>query len=239
MEVVEEPAAETNGSSKKRKADVGFNNGDADDASKAAKTNAKIYVKGLPWSATEEEVTDFFKECGTITACELPLGDDGRASGTAFVTFDDEAGATKALEHDNATFGERWLRIVMASEKPAARSYAADPSTKPEGCNTIFIGNLSWNIEEESVREAFAECGAINTVRFATDRETGEFRGFGHVEFEDGEASIDAAMALAGTEICGRPVRVDYAAPRAPREGGFSDGGGRGGGRGGGKLVTK
>jgi nucleolin len=196
-------------------------------------------VKGLPWSATEEEVTDFFKECGTITACELPLGDDGRASGTAFVTFDDEAGATKALEHDNATFGERWLRIVMASEKPAARSYAADPSTKPEGCNTIFIGNLSWNIEEESVREAFAECGAINTVRFATDRETGEFRGFGHVEFEDGEASIDAAMALAGTEICGRPVRVDYAAPRAPREGGFSDGGGRGGGRGGGKLVTK
>lgn len=65
------------------------------------------------------------------------------------------------------------------------------------------------------------------SVRFATDRETGDFRGFGHIDFENVEGAT-AAVALAGTEICGRPIRMDFAAPRG--EGG---GGGRGGGRGG------
>jgi RNA recognition motif-containing protein len=38
----------------------------------------KIYVKGLPWLASEAEVKDFFKGCGKITSVELPMGDDGR-----------------------------------------------------------------------------------------------------------------------------------------------------------------
>jgi nucleolin len=74
------------------------------------------------------------------------------------------------------------------------------------------------------------------SVRFATDRETGEFRGFGHVEFEDVDAA-KKAVAMSGTDVLGRAIRIDFAAPRAPpgeggRGGGF--GGGRGGGRGGG-----
>jgi hypothetical protein len=68
-----------------------------------------------------------------------------------------------------------------------------------------------------------ADCGEIVHVRFATDRETGELRGFGHVEFTTLEAS-KKAIEMTGTDVCGRPIRVDYAAPRA--EGG---GGGRGG----------
>ena len=62
-------------------------------------------------------------------------------------------------------------------------------------------------------------------MRFATDRETGELRGFGHVEFTTLEAS-KKAIEKTGTDVCGRPIRVDYAAPRA-------EGGGGGGGRGG------
>lgn len=48
-------------------------------------------------------------------------------------------------------------------------------------------------------------------MRFAKDRDTGEFRGFGHVEFEESDA-CEKAVAMRGTEICGRAVRVDYAA---------------------------
>lgn len=62
-------------------------------------------------------------------------------------------------------------------------------------------------IAQDTVRETFGECGDIKSVRFAEDRETGEFRGFGHVEFYDGSC-VDAAMALANTDVMGRPIRV-------------------------------
>ena len=58
-------------------------------------------------------------------------------------------------------------------------------------------------------------------MRFAADRETGRLRGFGLVEFTTLEAS-KKAIEKTGTEVCGRPIRVDYDAPRA-------EGGGRGG----------
>ena len=92
------------------------------------------------------------------------------------------------------------------------------------------MGNLAWEIDEDSLRQAFAECGEISSVRFATDRETGDFKGFGHVEFYESEAT-DKAVAMAGTNVCGRPIRVDFANDRKDRP--SFGGGGRGGGRGG------
>jgi len=88
------------------------------------------------------------------------------------------------------------------------------------------VGNLSFNIDEDTLREAFASCGEIASIRFAEDRETGAFKGFGHIEFVESE-STDKAVAMAGEDVMGRAVRVDYANDR--RGGG---GGGGGGGRG-------
>lgn len=68
-------------------------------------------------------------------------------------------------------------------------------------------------------------------MRFAEDRESGEFKGFGHVEFEESDAT-DNAVALAGTDVMGRPIRVDYSANKRSFGGGFGGGGGRGRGRG-------
>ena len=110
------------------------------------------------------------------------------------------------------------------------RTAAANGTTpgKPNDDNvsSIFIGNLSWTVEEEHVRECFANCGEILSVRFSTDRETGEFRGFGHVDFDTPDAAT-AAVALAGAWVDNRQIRVDYAKPKPPRD---SWGGGGGGG---------
>lgn len=72
----------------------------------ASEGDLKIFVQGLPWAATEEEVRAFFKDCGAMTQVDLPQR-DGRASGTAFVTFESAEGATAALELNEATFGDR------------------------------------------------------------------------------------------------------------------------------------
>ncbi|KAL7454239.1 hypothetical protein ACHAWC_007529, partial [Mediolabrus comicus] len=103
-----------------------------------------------------------------------------------------------------------------------------EPSQKEEGCVTVFVGNLSFHIDEETLRDAFKDCGEISSVRFAEDKETGQFKGFGHIEFVETE-STDKAVELAGTYVMDRPLRVDYANERRGG-GGFGRGGGRGGG---------
>ncbi len=97
---------------------------------------------------------------------------------------------------------------------------------------TVFVGNLSFNIDEDTIRETFKDCGEISNVRFAEDKETGQFKGFCHVEFVESEAT-DKAVELAGTYVMDRPIRVDYANQKKSFGGGGGFGGRGGGGRGG------
>lgn len=109
--------------------------------------NCKIYLKGLPWDTPDEDITAFFKACGKIESVDQPKNPDGRSSGTAYVVFDSAASAGKAVEMDGQEIGGRWLKIMMSFEKPEhARNGEQKP--KPEGCTTVFIGNLSWSIDE-------------------------------------------------------------------------------------------
>lgn len=147
----------------------------------------------------------------------------------ALIDFETQAGVDEALAMDGCTFGERWLKIKLSGDKPTARQ----TSKKEPGCHTVFVGNLSWDIDEDSLRAHFAECGEITSVRFAEDRETGAFKGFGHVEFVESD-STDKAVELAGTYLMDRAVRVDFANPRPARNSFGGGGRGRGGGRGGG-----
>ena len=117
-------------------------------------------------------------------------------------------------------------------DKPERKSFGL--GVRPEGCDTVFVGNLSWEVDEEALREVFGAAGDISSVRFAT-AEDGSFRGFGHVSFYS-PADTDKAVKLAGTDIKGRAVRVDYAPPRnrdsLGSPGGRGPGRGRDGGRG-------
>ena len=185
---------------------------------------------------------DFFKDCGKMTSVELPMGEDGRSTGTAFVIFTQRKELDKALELDGQYWPgtERWLKIQEGFEKSDRKSFGT--GVRPEGCDTVFVGNLPFDVEEDQLREVFASAGTVDRVRFAM-AEDGSFKGFAHVQFTDGDAT-DAAVKLAGTDVNGRAIRVDYAPPRnregAPGgSGGRGDGGrggrGRGGGRDGGR----
>ena len=79
------PAADDGVPSKKRKAETVLSNDNGDKKQHTGEEggeNTKIYVRGLPWRATEDEVRDFFTSCGEMKEIELPLQDDGRSSGT-------------------------------------------------------------------------------------------------------------------------------------------------------------
>lgn len=85
---------------------------------------------------------------------------------------------------------------------------------------SIYVGNLSYDTTEESLRTLFAEFGDIEAVRLITDRYTGRSKGFAFVEMVTDESAEQAIEALNGKEVDGRELKVDKAKPRSDRGGG-------------------
>lgn len=96
----------------------------------------------------------------------------------------------------------------------------------------LFIGGLSWNTNDDGLRQAFEKFGDVEEARIITDRETGRSRGFGFVTFSDGEDARKAISEMDGKELDGRTIKVNEAEEK-PRDGGGRGGRGGGGGRGG------
>ena len=96
----------------------------------------------------------------------------------------------------------------------------------------LFVGGLSWDTTDDTLRLEFEKHGEVTEAKVVTDRETGRSRGFGFVTFTDEEAAESALNALNGTMFEGRTIKVDFAEERGPRGGGGR--GGFGGGRDGG-----
>ena len=89
---------------------------------------------------------------------------------------------------------------------------------------SIYVGNLSYEVNQDDLREVFAEYGTVKRVHIPTDRETGRVRGFAFVEM-DSEADEDKAIeTLDGAEWMNRSLKVNKA---RPRENNNRGGGGR------------
>ena len=103
--------------------------------------------------------------------------------------------------------------------------------------NKIFVGNLSYNTNDDSLRDAFESFGSVTDAKVILDRESGKSRGFGFVEFENSDEADKAIADMDGQDLDGRSLTVNVAQERKPRDdGGGGGGGGRnrsGGGRGG------
>ena len=76
----------------------------------------------------------------------------------------------------------------------------------------IYVGNISWGLEDQDLENVFAEHGTVTSGKIIKDRATGRSRGFGFVEMSDGgEAAIEA---LNGTEVDGRELVVNESRPK-------------------------
>jgi len=104
----------------------------------------------------------------------------------------------------------------------------------------IYVGNLSFDTDDTSLRAAFEAHGEVSSAQVITDRDTGRSRGFGFVEMPSQEEAQAAMTALNGTELDGRALNVNEARPRGERRGGGGGGGrgGYGGGGGGGRRSS-
>jgi len=92
----------------------------------------------------------------------------------------------------------------------------------------IYVSNLSFNVQDEDLREFFTPYGEVTSAKVIMDRDTQRSRGFGFVEMSDDTASKKAINELDGATIDGRTIKVTEAKPKEdkPRNGSFRPNGG-------------
>ncbi|CAH2246069.1 RNA-binding 34 [Pelobates cultripes] len=181
----------------------------------AAKNKRTVFVGNLPVDYTKPALMKFFKEFGLIesvrfrslTPAEPKLSKKAatiqrkshpkRNNINAYVVFKEESSAAKALKRNGAeVVSGVCIRVDLAS---ANKSH--------DNKKSAFVGNLPYEIQEDSVREHFAECGKVEAVRLIRDKTSGLGKGFGYVLFDCKDA-VQLAMKLNNSELMGRKLRV-------------------------------
>jgi RNA recognition motif-containing protein len=112
------------------------------------------------------------------------------------------------------------FRIARFAVYPALDSLPC--KSERNNVKNIFVGNLSFDTTEDTVRSLFKSYGAVDRVNLITDRDTGRARGFGFVEMPNDAEGAQAISGLNGREVGGRALNVNEARPKGERDGGFS-----------------
>jgi len=224
-EVKEEEETTTKKDKKKKK----DKEADDDESPKKAKTEdlsadapaveARVYVGNLPFSMTDDWIKEEFQSAGAVTKTDwLSHADTGRFKGSGFITFASEAEAAKAVELNGKELEGRPMKVELATPRKAAPPGGFGGSGDlGEPTASIFCGNLSWNVTEDQLKEAFSSCGEISRIKWV--EKDGEFKGICFIDFNSIEDATKA-VALAGTQVAGRPLRINFSKPKEPAAGG-------------------
>ncbi|KFO77085.1 RNA-binding protein 34, partial [Cuculus canorus] len=187
-----------------------------------------VFVGNLPVSCTPQELKSRFKAYGQIKSIRfrslVPAEDtlSKKLAGikrkvhpnakfiNAYVVFKEECDAIKALKENGTEIASGFhIRVDIASK-----------TSSHDNKRSVFLGNLSYDISDDAVREHFSVCGGVVAVRIVRDRNTGLGKGFGYVLFENTDA-VHLALKLNDSVLMGRKIRVKRCGEKwkAPQKG--------------------
>jgi nucleolin len=177
-----------------------------------------VYVEGIPFDATTEQVKRFFVSNGVEDVTELRLPtwqDSGRLRGYGHVLFDSEASYEKALTLSGKYMQNRYLTIQAANvPKSGGNRPRVNTEPPPKDCLTLFVHNLPYGATEDEIQSVFAKHGEVaeDGVRIARNSVNRQSKGFAYVDFEspkDAQNVMKACIKKA-LSVGGRMVRLDY-----------------------------
>jgi len=180
---------------------------------KGGNQECRVYAGNLSFHITEDAIKIFFADCGDIVKFDWIL-DHGKFYGTCFLEFDTLSSAKKAVAMSGKVLLNRPIKLEFPRAKlktPKAKDerQATEKKARPEGCKTIFMGNLSFTIKDSDIYTLLKDCGTITNLRRVKDKNTGIFKGCLFVEFENEEAA-DKAMNHDGEIVLGRAIKINY-----------------------------
>ncbi|CAH1406519.1 unnamed protein product [Nezara viridula] len=176
--------------------------------------NRTIFIGNLPKTVERHELRKWFSRFGKVECVRLrsaPLADlempkkvavikksfhENRSNIHAYIRFKDIEGAQNALQANCTKFGEFTLRVDNARHKGGY-----------DGKKAVFVGNVPFNVEENSFINLFSKCGEIDGVRIIRDKATGVGKGFAYVNFKC-SSSVPLALKLDGEVLEKRQLRV-------------------------------
>ena len=172
-----------------------------------------VFVGNLAWDATEKDITNFFKPCGAVRQVRIIMDrSTNRPKGFGYVEFEKVSGVTNAMQQNGKDLFGRPVRIDRANAPPSRQdgnaSRTPSPHHKSNPTPTLFVANLSFNVSESQLSDAFSKFGPVLLSRIPTGHDQ-KPKGFGYVQFSNVEAA-QAAMSAPRMEIEGRFVRLDY-----------------------------
>lgn len=178
----------------------------------AFNNNRTVYIEGLPFTAKESDVIEFFKPAGRVLSVRLPTWQDsGRLRGYGHVEFTNAEMATKALEMDGCDMQNRYIKVARPMTPRLFQAIEETPKIeKPIGCRSVFVKNIPYEVTEEDVKEAMKVCGPIESIRLAVWGHTKKLKGFGYIDFVREESSEIAVKKSGHLQIKGRPVLIDF-----------------------------
>ena len=203
---------------------ISNDNTDSEIAAKLSSVDHTVFIEGLPFTSSEEEIRNFFTEhgCNDILELRLPKWQDsGRLRGFGHVVFGSQDQRKHALSNkvNGKEIGGRYITIKEANAPRAGTTAGASQGgqarEQPKGCKTVFVRNLPYDATEEHILEAFRTYGKIvdGGVRVVRNHTNGQSKGFGYVEYKTEEgalASVQKASKPFGLTVMNRPVFVDY-----------------------------
>jgi len=173
-----------------------------------------IFIKNLDKEIDHKSLYDTFSEFGTILSCKVVTDDGNNSKGYAFVHYETQEAAQKAIDKVNGMMMKNQKVFVGPFVARRERSRTADGEQK---FTNVYVNNLDESMTTDKLKEMFGEFGTITNAAMMQDDAAGKSKGFGFVNFETAEAAKKAVDALNKKEINGRPIYVGRAQKKSER----------------------
>uniref|UniRef100_A0A224YV41 Nucleolar protein 12 n=1 Tax=Rhipicephalus zambeziensis TaxID=60191 RepID=A0A224YV41_9ACAR len=179
------------------------------------KDERTIFVGNLPGTATQKAVRHVFSKYGTIESIRfrsiVPAKESlskkvafiskalhsNKQTVNAYVVFKAKEAVNKAITLNGSVLFGNHIRVDCVGA----------PKSQVSEKQTVFVGNLAHEVQDEELWKLFAECGDVVAVRLVRDKVTGMGKGFGFVTFKQMDGAA-LALEMTGREVSGRPIRV-------------------------------
>jgi len=178
-----------------------------------------IYIKYLDKAINEKRLEEMFGKYGSITSAVIMHDDKGESKGFAFVNFETNEQARKAIEELNGKEmpDGKQLYVGRAQKKSEREKDLKDMflkiqrerMSKYQGVN-LYVKNLDESIDDEKLRTEFATCGTITSAKVMSDDKNAS-KGFGFVCYSTPDEATKAVTDLNGKIINGKPIYVALA----------------------------
>mmetsp|Transcript_5769 Transcript_5769/g.5591 ORF Transcript_5769/g.5591 Transcript_5769/m.5591 type:complete len:372 (+) Transcript_5769:15-1130(+) len=193
----------------------------------------RLFLGNLPFSVDESSLGAFLP--GEVTHIKwITDKETGKFYGSAFIEMDNSTSAADAvamagskligrptkINFAPAREGDVWpppKKVISGGGTVGGGGQAGGTGTKamsakPDNCLKLFIGNLSYDIDDEGIIKFFGNVGEtveVKAVRWLHHKDSGDFKGCGFVEFWNTEA-CEKGATLNGKNLLGRPIRIDW-----------------------------